>query len=76
MGVEVACSVAEAVAGADVIITMVTNADAVRSLATEQGLVEALRPDAVWVQMSTIGIEATEQISALLEAQRPDALFC
>ncbi len=75
MGVEVARTVAEAAVGADVIITMVTNADAVRSIANEQGLLEALRPGAVWAQMSTIGVEATEQVSALLATRRPDALF-
>jgi 3-hydroxyisobutyrate dehydrogenase len=74
-GVEVARSVADAAASADVVITMVTNADAVQSIATEQGLVDALRPGSVWVQMSTIGAEATERLFARFEAQRPDALF-
>jgi 3-hydroxyisobutyrate dehydrogenase len=73
--VEVAPSAAEAAANADVVITMVTNADAVRSIATEQGLLEALRPGAVWAQMSTIGLEATFQLSALFEAQHSQALF-
>ena len=75
MGVEVARSVPEAVEGADVVITMVTNADAVRSIANEQGLVEALRPGAAWAQMSTIGVEATEQVATLLATRRPDVLF-
>ncbi len=75
MGVDVAPSVTEAAAAADVVITMVTNADAVTSIADEQGLVEALRPGAAWAQMSTIGVEATEQLSALVAARRPDALF-
>ena len=75
MGVEVARSVTEAAESADVIITMVTNADAVRSIVNEQGLLEALRPGAAWAQMSTIGVEATEQLSALLATRRPDAMF-
>jgi 3-hydroxyisobutyrate dehydrogenase len=75
MGVDVAPSVADAAAGADVVITMVTSADAIRSIATEQGLVEALRSGAVWAQMSTIGVDANEQVMALLGAQRPDVLF-
>ena len=74
-GVQVAPSVAEAAAGADVVITMVTNADAVTALATEQGLLEALRPGAVWAQMSTIGLEGTEQVAAMAERQRPDTYF-
>jgi 3-hydroxyisobutyrate dehydrogenase len=75
LGVEVAPTVADAVAGADVIITMVTNAAAVRAIAVEQGLLEALRPGAVWAQMSTIGVEGTEQASALVQDRRPDAVF-
>jgi 3-hydroxyisobutyrate dehydrogenase len=75
LGVEVAPSVADAVAGADVTITMVTNAEAVESIAGEQGLLAALRPGAVWAQMSTIGLEATERVSALVAEKRPDALF-
>lgn len=74
-GVEVAGSVAEAAAGADVVVTMLTNGEAVRSVAFEQGLVEDLRPGAVWAQMSTIGLQATEEIAARLETQRPDVLF-
>jgi 3-hydroxyisobutyrate dehydrogenase len=74
-GAEVASSVAEAAAVADVVVTMVTNAEAIRSIATREGLVDALRPGAVWAQMSTIGLEGTEEMSALLEARRPDALF-
>ena len=74
-GVEVAESVPGAVAEADVAITMVTNADAVHSIADEQGLVSALRPGAVWAQMSTIGVEGTERVAALMRERRPDAHF-
>jgi 3-hydroxyisobutyrate dehydrogenase len=74
-GVQVASSVADAVGEADVVITMVTNADAVVSLATDQGLVRALRPGAVWAQMSTIGIEGTERALKLMSDQRPDTYF-
>ncbi|HEY6473672.1 MAG TPA: NAD(P)-dependent oxidoreductase [Acidimicrobiales bacterium] len=73
--VEVAPSVADAAAGADVVVTMVTNADAVRSIATEQGLIEALRPQAVWAQMSTIGLEGTMELATLVAVKRPEALF-
>ena len=72
-GVEVAESVPGAVAEADVAITMVTNADAVHSIADEQGLVTALRPGAAWAQMSTIGVEGTERVAALMRERRPDA---
>ena len=74
-GVEAASTVGEAVSEADVVITMVTNADAVTSIATEQGLLADLRSGAVWAQMSTIGVEATERISAIARDRRPDAYF-
>jgi 3-hydroxyisobutyrate dehydrogenase len=74
-GVEVAASVAAAVEEADVVITMVTNAEAVRSIATDQGLLAALRPGAVWAQMSTIGVEGTAELATVAEQQRPDAYF-
>ena len=74
-GVQVAQAVPDAVEEADVVITMVTNADAVVSLATDQGLVRALRPGAVWAQMSTIGIEGTERALKLMSDQRPDTYF-
>ncbi len=45
MGVEVARSVTEAVERAEVVITMVTNADAVRSIANEQGLLNHSGPE-------------------------------
>ncbi len=73
--VEVAQSVPAAVEDADVVITMVTNADAVMSIATEQGLLTALRPGAVWAQMSTIGLEGTERIATMVKDQRPETYF-
>jgi 3-hydroxyisobutyrate dehydrogenase len=51
---------------------MVTNADAVISIAGEQGMLAALAPDAIWVQMSTIGVAGIERVAALVENQRPD----
>ncbi len=74
-GVHVAQSVADAVGEAGVVITMVTNADAVVSLATDQGLVSALQPGAVWAQMSTIGIEGTQRVAKLMSDRRPDTYF-
>ena len=71
----VARSVAEAVEEADVVITMVTDAEAVLSIATEEGLLAALRPGAVWAQMSTIGVEGTERLAAMVQEQRPDTYF-
>jgi 3-hydroxyisobutyrate dehydrogenase len=74
-GAEVAGSVTDAVGRADVVITMVSNADAVISIVTEGGLLGALRPGAVWAQMSTIGVEGTERVAAMVHDQRPDTYF-
>src|SRR5881409_1527619 len=60
-GLEVADSPAEAVEGADVMLTMLADGDAVGEVA-EQAL-SALGDDAVWLQMSTVGIAANEQLA-------------
>ena len=73
--VEVARSVADAVEEADVVISMVTDAEAVLSIATEGGLLAALRTGAVWAQMSTIGVEGTERLAAMVQERRPDTYF-
>jgi 3-hydroxyisobutyrate dehydrogenase len=55
----------DAIAGADAIVTMLADADAVAE-AVGDCLAEA--PDgAVWIQMSTVGIDGTEQLAALAE---------
>ena len=74
-GAEVAPSAADAVRDVDVVITMVTDATAIRSIAVDLGMLEALRTDAVWAQMSTIGIEATEAMASLVGERRPDVSF-
>jgi 3-hydroxyisobutyrate dehydrogenase len=74
-GAEVASSAADAVKGADVVITMVTDTEAVTSIAVDLGMLEALAPGAVWAQMSTIGVEGTATVSAIVEKERADILF-
>lgn len=74
-GLQVARSVPEATIGAEVVITMVTDAAAVASIATEHGLLSSLSPGAVWAQMSTIGVMGTEQIAELAATERPDISF-
>ncbi len=59
-GAEVAASPAEAAAGAAVLLTMLTDADAVLETAGA-----ALDGQDVWVQASTVGIEGTERCAAL-----------
>jgi 3-hydroxyisobutyrate dehydrogenase len=74
-GAEVATSPADAVKAANMAITMVTDAQAVTTIAIDLGMLEALPAGAVWAQMSTIGLEGTASISSTVERQRPDVLF-
>ena len=71
-GADVAASAADAARRAAVVVTMVTDTDAVMSIAGDQGMLEALAPGAVWVQMSTIGVAGIDRVAALVAAERPD----
>ena len=63
VGAVVADSPAEAVAGADVVLTMLFDADAVA--ATMEQARASLAPGAVWVQQSTVGVEGSDRLVAL-----------
>jgi 3-hydroxyisobutyrate dehydrogenase len=71
-GAEVADSAAKAARRATIVVTMVTNADAVVSIARDQGMLAALAPGAIWVQMSTIGVAGIDRVAELVAAERPD----
>jgi 3-hydroxyisobutyrate dehydrogenase len=75
LGAEVADTPAEAARRAAIVVTMVTDADAVMSIAGEQGMLAALAPDTIWVQMSTIGVAGIERVATLVEKQRPDIML-
>ena len=65
-GITVADTLAEAVEGADCVITMLADGDGVREVMSgSDGALAAISTDAVWLQMSTIGIAATEQLAGL-----------
>jgi 3-hydroxyisobutyrate dehydrogenase len=59
-----------ALAAADVIVTMLADAPAVRSVLVESGLLAQLRPGSVVLEMSTIGPAAVAELAA--EAGRHD----
>jgi 3-hydroxyisobutyrate dehydrogenase len=59
-GVRAAASVEEAVGEADVVITMVPTGDVVASLACR--FLPAMRAEAVWLQMSTVGGTWTDRL--------------
>ena len=66
---------AQAVEHADVVITMVPDARAVDGVAFGQGMLAALRPGAVWAQMGTIGVAATDDLNTRVSKERPDVSF-
>jgi 3-hydroxyisobutyrate dehydrogenase len=70
-GAKVCDTAAEAVGGADVIVTMLTDADAViAAVDGEQGALASAGEDSVWVQMSTIGERGTERCMQLAREHR------
>ncbi len=75
LGAEVAETAADTARRAAIVVTMVTNADAVLSIASEKGMLAALAPGAIWVQMSTIGVAGIDRVAALVEVERPDVLL-
>ena len=75
LGAEVAESAADAARRAGIVVTMVTDTDAVMSIARDQGMLAALVPGSIWVQMSTIGVAGIERVAALVDGERPDVMF-
>ena len=72
LGAEVAESAADAARRAAIVITMVTDTDAVVSIARDQGMLAALAPGAIWAQMATIGVAGIERVAAMVAAERPE----
>lgn len=64
-GIDVAPKVVDAAADADAVITMLADADAVIGVMADGMALKAMRDDAAWLQMSTIGIAGIEQAAAL-----------
>jgi 3-hydroxyisobutyrate dehydrogenase len=72
LGAQVAETAADAARRAAIVVTMVTDADAVISIARDQGMLAALAPGAIWAQMSTIGVAGIDRVAAMASAERPD----
>jgi 3-hydroxyisobutyrate dehydrogenase len=64
-GAEVADSAAAAVEGAALVVTMLADGDAVEAVARD--FLPAAPDDVVWLQMSTVGLEADERLRKLAE---------
>src|SRR6266581_5030210 len=72
LGADVAETAADAARRAAIVVTMVTDTDAVISIARDQGMLAALAPGAIWVQMSTIGVAGIDRVAAMAGVERPD----
>jgi len=66
---------AEAVAAADVVISMLPTAAVLEAVMLEQKVLDAMRPNSVWAQMGTIGLEGTERLITEVANRRPDVAF-
>lgn len=65
-GAEVADTPAQAAAGAAIVLTMLADGDAVEQVMSgADGALAAMDEDATWLQMSTVGIDATARCGAL-----------
>jgi 3-hydroxyisobutyrate dehydrogenase len=70
-GARMATDAAEAVAGADVVVTMLYDADSVAQVM--EWALPAVKPGAVWAQTSTVGLEGTERLAGM--AAQHDVAF-
>ena len=66
---------ADAARWAAIVVTMVTDADAVISVLRDEGVLAGARPGAILVQMSTIGVAGIERVAAMVAAERPDVIL-
>jgi 3-hydroxyisobutyrate dehydrogenase len=65
-GITAAETPADAATGADVVLTMLFDADAVHSAMTgSDGALETLPSGAIWLQMSTVGVDGEARLAAL-----------
>jgi 3-hydroxyisobutyrate dehydrogenase len=72
LGAGIAETASDAARQAAIVITMVTDTEAVMSIARDEGMLGALAPGAIWAQMGTIGLRGIEQVMTLVENERPD----
>ncbi len=66
-GIAVADTPEQAARGADIVVTVLADSDAVASAMEDGGALAAMPDGALWIQMSTVGIAGTEALAALAE---------
>ncbi len=68
-GARLASSPAEAADGANVVLTMLADGDAVAgAMSGSDGALGSLRSGSTWIQMATVGVEWTERLASLATA--------
>jgi 3-hydroxyisobutyrate dehydrogenase len=65
----------QALARADVVLTMLPTGDTVKEVMLERRTLNAMRSGAVWAQMGTIGIDSTETLRSEVARTRSDIAF-
>jgi 3-hydroxyisobutyrate dehydrogenase len=76
-GVAVAATAREAVAGADLAVTMVSDADGVASVAEGSGgFLAAMDEQAVWLQCSTVGVAGSDRLARLAKRYAVTLVDC
>jgi 3-hydroxyisobutyrate dehydrogenase len=68
-GITVADTPADAAHGADFVITILIDGNAVEQTMVDGGALAAMGEDAIWLQCSTVGIEATERLADLAKTK-------
>jgi 3-hydroxyisobutyrate dehydrogenase len=65
----------QAVTDAEVVLTLLPTGEIVTDLMITRAGITDMAPDAIWVQMGTIGVEATEHLDTVVRRARPDLRF-
>ncbi|MEV5752640.1 NAD(P)-dependent oxidoreductase [Actinoallomurus sp. NPDC052308] len=73
-GARVCDEPAEAADGADVVVTMLHDGEAVENVMA--GVLPAMEEDAVWAQLSTVGAEAADRLAALAHRREVTFIDC
>jgi 3-hydroxyisobutyrate dehydrogenase len=66
---------AAAAADAEVVISMLPTAEATANVMFDGLALRSMRPDAIWIQMATVGVEQTEGLATRSRTLRPDVVF-
>ncbi|MFI5040603.1 MAG: NAD(P)-dependent oxidoreductase [Acidimicrobiales bacterium] len=71
LGARIARTAREAAEQADLVVTMVTDLNAVLDIAVGHGVLDAMAPGAIWLQTSTIGL-GIDRVAQIVAERRPD----